>query len=167
MSVARWLFVGALVVVVLGSVSFSVAAYAAAVRTTSDPAPTGELFARLRRLPSDRAEQATWAFLAHRISGVGIFLFLALHIVDVGLFSVSGDLYDEVHQLFATVPLRILECGLLFAILFHTFNGIRLLLVDLIDVESETAARALVGVVAVTALLGVAGSVVILAPVFA
>lgn len=165
MTAARWFFVGGLVLVLLATTVFAVSTYVAAVRATSHGGPATEFFARLRRLPSDRAEQATWAFLAHRISGVGIFLFLALHIVDVGLFAVSSELYDEVHALFASPPLRFLESGLLFAILFHTFNGVRLLVVDVVDLEPRTAARSLVAVSAATALLGVAGSIVILAPV--
>ncbi len=166
MTAASWLFVGGLALVLLATIAFAVSTYAAAVRATSHGEPATEFFARLRSLPSDRAEQATWAFLAHRISGAGIFLFLALHVVDVGLFAVSSELYNEVHDLFSSPPMRFFESGLLFAILFHTLNGVRLLLVDLVDLEPTRAAGALVGVVAATALLGVAGSIVILAPVF-
>lgn len=53
----------------------------------------------------------------------------------------------------------------LFAILFHTFNGLRLLIVDLTDAGPRTVARALGIVVGLTLVLGVAGSIVILAPV--
>jgi succinate dehydrogenase / fumarate reductase cytochrome b subunit len=165
-TLARALFLGGLAVVLVGTVASAVAVYATTARATSHRAPGEELWDRLRRLPSDRAEQATWAFLAHRVSGIGIFLFLALHIVDVGLFSISADLYDDVHELFASTPMRVLECGLLVALLFHTFNGIRLLVVDLADLGPTATARALTLVVAATFVLGVAGSVVILAPVF-
>ena len=166
MNLARTLFLGGLGVVLVATVASGLAVYSAAVRATSRGAPRRELIDRLRRLPSDRAEQATWAFLAHRISGIGIFLFLALHIVDVGMIAVSQGLYDEVHGLFGSAPLRVFECGLLAALLFHTFNGIRLLVIDLVDMGPAASSRALSAVVAATTVLSVAGSVVILAPVF-
>ena len=166
MTLARFLFLGGLGVVLVATLASSAAVLSAAVRATSQGTPGRELLDRLRRLPADRAEQATWAFLTHRISGIGIFLFLALHIVDVGLIAVSEGLYDEVHELFASAPLRVFECGLLVALLFHTFNGIRLLVIDLVDMGPAASGRALTAVVAVTTVLGVAGSVVILAPVF-
>ena len=166
MTAARLLFLIGFTGVLAGTIAVAASVYAAAVRATSHGSPRTELGARLRRLRSDRAEQATWAFVAHRVSGIGIFLFLALHIVDVGLFAVSADLYDEVHELFASAPLRVFECALLFAILFHTFNGLRLLVVDLADAGPAAAAQALAAVVASTVVLGLAGSVAILAPVF-
>jgi succinate dehydrogenase / fumarate reductase cytochrome b subunit len=51
------------------------------------------------------------AFVAHRLTGVGIFGFLCLHILDVGLFSVSRHLYDQVQSLYGSAPLRLLECA--------------------------------------------------------
>ncbi len=166
MTLAQLLFLGGLGVVLVATAASGVSAYSAAVRATGGGTPRRELLDRLRRLPSDRAEQATWAFLAHRVSGIGIFLFLALHIIDVGLIAVSEGLYDEVHELFTSAPLRLFECGLLVALLFHTFNGIRLLLVDLVDMGPVASSRALNAVMAATIVLGIAGSVVILAPVF-
>lgn len=166
MTLARLLFLGGLGVVLVATLASSVTVYSAAIRATGRGTPRRELLVRLRRLPSDRAEQATWAFLAHRISGIGIFLFLALHIVDVGLITISERLYNEVHELFASAPLRVFECGLLVALLFHTFNGIRLLVIDLADLGPAASSRALTAVVAATTVLGVAGSIVILAPVF-
>ena len=166
MTVARIVFLSGLGAVFAATMASGVAVYSAAVRATGRETPRRELLARLRRLPSDRAEQATWAFLAHRISGIGIFLFLALHIVDVGLIAVSEGLYDDVHELFGSAPLRVFECGLLAAILFHTFNGIRLLVIDLVNMGPAAAGRALTAVVVATTVLGVAGSIVILAPVF-
>ena len=166
MTVARIVFLTGLAAVLVATMVSGVAVYSAAVRATGRGTPRAELLNRLRRLPSDRAEQATWAFLAHRISGIGIFLFLALHIFDVGLITISEGLYDEVHELFTTAPLRVIECGLLIALLFHTFNGVRLLVIDLIDMGPAASGRALTAVVAATTVLGLAGSIMILAPVF-
>lgn len=119
------------------------------------------VFSRTR----DHGELGRAAFLAHRISGFGIFAFLALHILDIALYSLSRHLYDEVQRLYGSPPLRLFECGLLFAVLFHTANGLRLVAVDL-TASAVWSRRALRIVVAATAILGAIGSGVILAPLF-
>ena len=62
--------------------------------------------------------------------------------------------------------MRVFECGLLFAVLFHTANGLRLLAVDIVPLSPAWSRRSLQAVVAASSAVGVAGSAVILAPVF-
>jgi succinate dehydrogenase / fumarate reductase cytochrome b subunit len=114
--------------------------------------------------PPEHAEVRRAAFLAHRLTGFAIFGFLCLHILDVGLYSVSHRLYDDVQRLYGTAPLRVFECGLLFAILFHTANGLRLLALDLFSPSPPWSRRLLGVVLAVTAALGAGGSILILTP---
>ena len=57
------------------------------------------------------------------------------------------------------------ECLLLFAILFHTLNGLRLVLLDVLEVNTSTARTLLHVALALTAITGFAASVVILKPV--
>jgi succinate dehydrogenase / fumarate reductase cytochrome b subunit len=106
------------------------------------------------------------AFLAHRLTGFAIFAFLCLHVLDVALYSVSHRLYDEVQPIYGSAPLRVFECGLLFAVLFHTANGLRLLAVDLARLSARLTQRLLRLVVVFAAVGGAAGSVLILAPIF-
>jgi succinate dehydrogenase / fumarate reductase cytochrome b subunit len=80
----------------------------------------------------------------------------------VGTYTVSRGLYDELHGVYGSLPMRIFESTLLAAILFHTFNGLRILAIDAADLGAVAASRALGGVVALTVVLGAAGSVVIL-----
>lgn len=134
----------------------------AALRADGGPRPTRALVARMLRTPEERAELNRWAFYLHRISGVAIFGFLCLHILDVGTYTVSRGLYDELHGVYGSLPMRIFESTLLAAILFHTFNGLRILAIDAADLGAVAASRALGGVVALTVVLGAAGSVVIL-----
>ena len=115
---------------------------------------------------SDYGELGRVAFIAHRLTGFAIFGFLSLHILDVGLYSVSHALYDDVQHLYGTAPLRVFECGLLFAILFHTGNGLRLLAVDLFTTSAARARQLLWIVIATAATVGTLGSALILAPVF-
>lgn len=122
---------------------------------------------RLGRPSVARLELHRWAYYAHRISGIGIFAFLALHLVDVGLVAISPDLYDEVHSLYGTPPMRVFEVVLLAGILFHAANGLRLLLLDLVDVGARTSERLLWLAIAITVVLTIPAGVIILAPVFA
>jgi succinate dehydrogenase / fumarate reductase cytochrome b subunit len=113
---------------------------------------------------SDRDVQR-WAFVAHRSTGVAVFAFLLLHVFDVALYAVSPARFDDVHELYGTAPMRVFECLLLFAILFHTFNGLRLVFLDVVEVGVTTARRLLHLALGLTALAGVGASVVILKPV--
>jgi succinate dehydrogenase / fumarate reductase, cytochrome b subunit len=126
-----------------------------------------EMFKRLGRMPTERSEANRMAFYTHRLTGIAIFAFLALHVIDVSLYAVSSSLYDDVHELYGSAVMRVFECGLLFALLFHALNGLRLVAIDVWDIGARVATRMLTGVVVTTLLLTLAGSVVILKPVIA
>ena len=115
---------------------------------------------------SDRDVQR-WAFTAHRVTGVAVFAFLLLHVFDVALLALSSSRFDDVHELYASAPMRVFECLLLFAILFHTCNGLRLVLLDVAELSAAAARRLLHVAVALTLVAGTAASVVILKPVVA
>jgi succinate dehydrogenase / fumarate reductase cytochrome b subunit len=104
-----------------------------------------------------------WAFLAHRVSGFLVFAFLLLHIVDVSLVR-WPDLYDDVHRLYGNVLLRLFEVGLLWALVFHAANGLRIAAVDFFPGAVARERRLLGWVVAFTVVTGVPGGIVILWP---
>ncbi len=164
MSVLQLVFVTALTVLLLGVVLFAGVTVRIALidRPTT---PRGRWLERIGRA-GDRDAQR-WAFVAHRATGVAVFAFLALHVFDVALFTVSQERFDDVHELYGTTPMRVFECLLLFAILFHTLNGLRLMLLDVAEVRLATARRLLHVAVVLTAVLGTAASLVILRPVVA
>jgi len=111
-----------------------------------------------------RGRSGQWAFVAHRTTGFLVFMFLLLHIVDVSLVRLDVDLYDEVHDLYGNILLRVFECGLLLALLFHSFNGLRIVLVDFFPgaIRNEKLLTAVV--TGLTLVLGIPGSLVILWP---
>jgi len=110
-----------------------------------------------------KGKAGQWAFLGHRITGFLVFLFLLLHVVDVSLLRWPAT-YDQVHRLYGNVLLRLFEVGLLFALLFHTFNGVRIVAVDVFPEAVRNQRRLLQAVVALTMLAGVPGGVVIMWP---
>jgi succinate dehydrogenase / fumarate reductase cytochrome b subunit len=111
-----------------------------------------------------KGKSGQWAFVGHRVSGVLVFFFLLLHIVDVSLINSDPVLYDEVHELYGNILLRIFEVGLLFALLFHSLNGLRIVLVDFFPGMVRNERRLFTGVLAITIVVGVPCTWVILEP---
>ena len=110
-----------------------------------------------------RGRSGQWAFVTHRITGFLVFFFLLLHIVDVSLIS-RPELYDEVHELYGNVLLRLFEVGLLFALVFHSLNGLRVVMIDFFPGAIRNEKRVLTWVVALTAVLTALGGYVIMKP---
>lgn len=77
-----------------------------------------------------RGKSGQWAFVLHRITGFLVFFFLLLHVVDVSLINISTELYDDVHALYGNVLFRLFEVGLLGALVYHAFNGVRIVMID-------------------------------------
>ena len=71
----------------------------------------------------------TWVF--HRITGVFIFAFLFSHILDTSLVAIGdGELYDSVIQVYHHPVIKLMEIGLVVAVIYHAMNGIKITLVD-------------------------------------
>ncbi|GGR00961.1 succinate dehydrogenase, cytochrome b556 subunit [Streptomyces aurantiogriseus] len=68
--------------------------------------------------------------MAHRVTGVLIFFFLFVHVLDTALVRVSPEDYDKVVATYKTPLVAVLEYGLVAAILFHALNGLRVIAVD-------------------------------------
>jgi succinate dehydrogenase / fumarate reductase cytochrome b subunit len=162
------LFLTALSVLVVALIAFSTLVVVAGARRGGRALRirgVSETLAALELRPSDPAYVTRWAFYLHRLTGVGVLGFLALHIVDVSLLAFSARLYDKVHSVYGTPALRVLECGLVFAVLFHALNGLRILAVDGLGLSTRASRRALVPVTLVSVLAGLVASGFILAPV--
>ena len=69
-----------------------------------------------------------WAF--HRISGVAIWAFILLHVLDIWLVGVNSDLYDEVLAIYSSPFGRVMESLLGAALLYHALNGLRIIIMD-------------------------------------
>ena len=71
-----------------------------------------------------------WSWVLHRITGVAIFFFLLVHVMDTALVRVSAEAYDAVIATYKNPIVGTAELGLVGAILFHGLNGVRIILVD-------------------------------------
>jgi succinate dehydrogenase / fumarate reductase cytochrome b subunit len=69
-----------------------------------------------------------WAF--HRISGVAIWAFILLHVLDIWLANVNPKLYDDLLTLYGSPIGRVGESLLGAALLYHALNGLRIIIMD-------------------------------------
>lgn len=74
-----------------------------------------------------------WAWILHRITGIGIVLYLLLHATLMGMSLISGpQAFNATLKTLMTNPvLHFAELALVGAIIYHGMNGIRLLLFDI------------------------------------
>ena len=71
-----------------------------------------------------------WSWELHRITGVAIFFFLLVHVLDTALVRLSPEAYNAVINTYKTPLIGVAELGLVAAILFHALNGLRVILID-------------------------------------
>lgn len=77
-----------------------------------------------------KGQSGMWSWLLHRITGLGILLFLFIHIVDISLLGFGFQVYNEGILLFDSVVVRLLSLALIGAVLLHGFNGVRIMFID-------------------------------------
>lgn len=77
-----------------------------------------------------KGQSGMWSWLLHRISGLGLLLFLLIHIADVSMISFGPQVYNQSVLLFDYWIVRLLSVALVAAVLFHSFNGIRIIIID-------------------------------------
>ncbi|HEU4674058.1 MAG TPA: succinate dehydrogenase, cytochrome b556 subunit [Candidatus Limnocylindrales bacterium] len=75
-----------------------------------------------------REGMLAWAF--HRISGVAIWAFVVLHVVDIYLVGGDPKAYDQILQIYASPIGRVGEMLLGAALLYHALNGLRIIVMD-------------------------------------
>ena len=108
-----------------------------------------------------KIKSGAWAFLLHRLTGILLIAYLLIHIF------VLTSLYDP--QAFAeemkmlSSPLFVAFEYLLFLpILFHSLNGIRLIVIEWTDQGSKNQKKMLVAVYAVSVILAAAMLIIFL-----
>lgn len=85
---------------------------------------------RGRRGTLYRGREGMWSWVAHRITGVLILFFLFAHVIDTALVRVSKSSYNTVIDSYKNPITNFLEYGLTAAIVFHAFNGLRVVAID-------------------------------------
>jgi succinate dehydrogenase / fumarate reductase cytochrome b subunit len=77
-----------------------------------------------------RGKEGQWSWILHRLTGLGIFLFLALHIFDIYLILLGPEPFNTLSTIYHHPVARIGHIFLFFSLLWHAFNGARITMLD-------------------------------------
>jgi succinate dehydrogenase / fumarate reductase, cytochrome b subunit len=77
-----------------------------------------------------KGREGQWSWMMHRVTGVAIILFLFAHVVDTALVGWGPDAYNKVVSVYHNPYIRLLELGLVAAVIYHALNGIRIMIID-------------------------------------
>ena len=94
---------------------------ATAGRIPAPKRPAGTLY---------RGREGMWSWVLHRITGVAIFFFLLVHVLDTALVRVSPEAYNAVIGTYKNPIMALGEVVLVGAVAYHAYNGLRIVLVD-------------------------------------
>ncbi|HEX9017230.1 MAG TPA: succinate dehydrogenase, cytochrome b556 subunit [Chloroflexota bacterium] len=83
-----------------------------------------------------KGQTGQWAQLLHRITGLGVALFLLLHVIDTSLLGWGPQVYDAVVQIYHQPISLVIEVLLAAAVIYHAVNGIRVTIIDFWDAGS-------------------------------
>jgi len=101
------------------------------------------------------------SFLLRRISGVALVIYLALHMWVIGSANQGPEVFNARLNAVQTPIFKLFEIALLAAVVYHAFDGIRLLIVHYFNVTNKRNSLFYAAFV-VAAILTIAGGIPIL-----
>lgn len=75
-----------------------------------------------------KIKEGMFAWILHKITGISIVVFLIFHIWGMSQMSKGPEAFNHVIEVYKSPFFRVGEILLLGALLFHGFNGVRLIL---------------------------------------
>jgi succinate dehydrogenase / fumarate reductase, cytochrome b subunit len=97
-----------------------------------------------------KGREGMWTWILHRATGLGVLLFLIIHVIETGLVIYSPPFYDQALALYRSPLFRVAELLIFFSVLFHAVNGLRIIVQDFWPIVMQRQRRlALVGAVVV------------------
>ncbi|MGH2541943.1 MAG: succinate dehydrogenase, cytochrome b556 subunit [Ardenticatenaceae bacterium] len=79
-----------------------------------------------------RGREGQWSWILHRATGLGVFLFLALHIFDIYLMMFGPELFNALTTIYHHPIARVGHIFLFFGLIWHAINGVRITLLDFV-----------------------------------
>ena len=107
-----------------------------------------------------------WSWVFHRITGVGILLFLLIHIIDTAFLLFGAEAYNHMVSLYKKPFFRPMEVALLALLLYHSLNGIRICLIDFWPGLSKYQAKLFCGVMVLFFTLFLPAAYLMMKPLF-
>jgi succinate dehydrogenase / fumarate reductase cytochrome b subunit len=103
-----------------------------------------------------------WAWALHRATGVAILGFLVVHVLDLALLPLAPDVYDRTVRSYAHPYLIPMEIALVAAVLYHAFNGLRVIALEIWDRRLSRQQTRLFAAVIGVSVLALIPSIVVL-----
>jgi succinate dehydrogenase / fumarate reductase cytochrome b subunit len=113
-----------------------------------------------------RGQSGQWSWLLHRVTGLAVLLFLLIHIVDITLIGFGPKVYNDALEVFGNPVVRVISLALIGAVLYHAFNGVRIILIDFVPGAYKFQRGLFYGVLAVTIIGSLAMGFYVIAPIF-
>ena len=113
-----------------------------------------------------RGREGMWAWLLHRVTGVGVLFFLLIHILDTALVLFGPELYNHAIGLYRMPAFRVMEVVLAGSVLYHALNGVRITLIDFWDKAVKWNRQLFYGEVVLFFVLFLPSAYMMLRPVF-
>jgi len=88
-----------------------------------------------------RGREGQWSWVLHRVTGVGIILFLFAHVVDTAVVGWGPEAYNRVLSVYHNPFVQLLELVLVAMVVYHALNGVRIMLLDFWPNAPEYQAR--------------------------
>ncbi len=82
---------------------------------------------------SYKKDSGSWAWIFHRVSGLALIGYLFLHIYSLSTLTQGREVFEKKMQSFLSPPFLAMEWFLFIIVLFHSLNGVRIVLVDWAD----------------------------------
>src|SRR6266568_5554577 len=86
--------------------------------------------AKLLQYVTYRGKGGHWAWILHRLTGLGVLFFLLIHILDISLIGWGPRVFDSLLIIYRGRVFRCMEVLLAGAVIYHALNGIRIIIVD-------------------------------------
>jgi succinate dehydrogenase cytochrome b556 subunit len=77
-----------------------------------------------------RGKLGQWSWMLHRVTGLGTLLFLILHVIDTSWAAFYPNDYAQVIKEYQSPLFTIGEFALIACVVYHGFNGLRIILLD-------------------------------------
>jgi len=87
----------------------------------------------IRENLSYRKDSGSWAWIYHRISGIALIGYIFLHIYSLSPLTKGEIAFNQKMAAYSTPFFMFIEWLLFSFVLFHSLNGIRIVLVDWAD----------------------------------
>ena len=103
-----------------------------------------------------RGREGQWAFVLHRLSGVALALYLLLHVLDISLVMYGPDgPFNAFLAFYHQWPFRVGLILVMAAVVYHSFNGLRIILMDFTGWGTKYHRQLWYGVLGATTLVGI------------